>query len=195
MKPMRPAILLSISLIAAGCRSTPSKPSESQSAPTASTATLLAAKSNGPHACAKDDDCVNSCRHGAVNRSWWESSYPGGEPCEDGCAAKGTDPAKCEQGECVAFFMGRRFPACTQKNETVAPGPGPAHRCQEDKDCRMSCRYGAVNAAWYTDGAKGECKDGCAQARRARCDSGACVAVVGDKVDEGCTKRSIYTQR
>jgi len=195
MMRMRLAILLSISFIAAGCRSTPAKPTEAQQAPTTSAAVTAAPKPTGPHACAKDDDCVNSCRHGAVNKSWWESSYPGGEACEDGCTAKGTDPAKCEQGQCVAFYMGRRFAACTNKNESVLPDPGPAHRCQEDKDCRMSCRYGAVNAEWYTQGPKNECKDGCAQARRARCDSGTCVAVMGDKVDENCTKRSIYSQR
>lgn len=201
---MRAALILSMLLLGAGCRGKPSPPPtdapQAVSVPVATASSTQTAQPTAPaapnedavHACTKDDDCVNSCRHGAVSRSWWEASYPGGEPCEDGCTSKGTDPPKCRQGHCAAYFQGKPSAECTLKNESVIPGPGPAHRCQSDADCRMSCRYGAVNAQWYTYGAKGECKDGCAMARHARCDSGACVAMRGNQVDERCTKRPIY---
>ena len=146
----------------------------------------------GSFDCAKDDDCTNSCRHGAVNRRWWEAQYPGGEGCEDGCTSKGSEAPRCEQGRCAAYFMGKPSAECTQKNADVLPGPGPAHRCGADADCRMSCRYGAVNASWYGWGAKGECKDGCDEGRSARCEAGSCVAMQGAKGDPECTRRSIH---
>ena len=59
----------------------------------------------------------------------------------------------------------------------------------------MSCRYGAVNASWYSTGAKGECKDGCDEGHTTRCQSGSCVALVGTQVDPECTRRSIHERQ
>jgi hypothetical protein len=135
---------------------------------------------------------MNSCKHGAVNRRWWQRQYPGDEACEDGCSSKGSEAPRCEQGKCTAYFMGKRSAECTQKQASVLPGPGPAHRCQADGDCRLSCRYGAVSASWYSWGARGDCKEGCEEGRSVLCKGESCVALVGDKVDPQCTRRSIH---
>lgn len=135
---------------------------------------------------------MNSCRHGAVAKRWWDAQYAGGEACDDGCASMGSDPPRCEERTCVAYHLGKRSDECTRKSEPVMPGPGPAHRCMKDADCKMSCRYGAVSAAWYAYGARGECKDGCDEGRAARCEDGSCAAYVGSRKDPECTRRSIH---
>jgi hypothetical protein len=194
---MRPALA---ALLLAGCTPTPNQNAPAPSASPSAASTTSSAKPEPPVAaptkfgCAGDADCWSSCAHGAVNRRWWEEQYPGGEGCEDGCTSKGSEAPKCEQGSCVAYAFGKRAPECTHVEREVTQGPGPAHRCSVDGDCRMSCAYGAVNAAWY-DSASGlsECKDGCAhQSNVARCQNGGCVAMAGTIVDPTCTRRSIH---
>ncbi|MBI4953380.1 MAG: hypothetical protein HY908_15225 [Myxococcales bacterium] len=164
----------------------PNAPTPSASAP-ASTAP------SDPFACGTDADCWSSCRHGAVSKAWWQASYPGDEGCDDGCTSKGFELPRCEGGSCVAYFQGRRADDCTRRDLPVVAGPGPAHRCSGDADCKVSCRYGAVNKAWYGYAAKDECKDGCARAaREARCEAGACVAYANGARVASCTGRSIH---
>jgi len=104
------------------------------------------------------------------------------------------------------------LPACHEKPAaTPAPGaagPPPAsaaqaapapesvlkdpHRfdCAADADCMNSCRYGAVNSAWYLRAMKApgyaECEDGCDNQISAapRCEGGGCVATQRDPQDE-----------
>ena len=145
-------------------------------------------------ACEVDADCTNSCQHGAVNKAWWEAQYPGGEACEDGCTSKGTDPARCEAKQCVAYAHGKPAPECTRKQAPVLSGPGPAHRCNQDSDCTMTCAYGAVNKHWASYGAKRLCKDGCEDqfSEPPHCDSGACVAYLNGKPTSRCSRMSIH---
>jgi hypothetical protein len=149
-------------------------------------------------ACTADGDCMNSCHHGAVNRAWYAEKYPGGERCEDGCTSKGTEPARCIDGLCVAFRLGKRSVGCTRLAADVIPGPGPAHSCATDDDCGMSCLYGAVNNNWYSysvDRAV-ECKDGCAsKGADARCEDGVCVGYLRGERSDGCTRRNIHNPR
>lgn len=147
--------------------------------------------------CAHDEDCVSSCLHGAVSRAWWERAYPGGEACEDGCAAKGTDPPRCVAGACAAFRAGAPDPLCTCRDAPVATGPGPAHRCGADGDCMMSCEFGALRRDWFESQGllRFECKDGCAEIGEARCRSGACVAERAGQPVEACTRRPAHPRR
>lgn len=193
-------VLSTLLFVASSCHSPPAPPKDSTPEPRATASSSAAAPiasaratvSAGAHACGSDADCMNSCAHGAVNRAWWEKSYPGGEACEDGCASKFSETPRCEAGSCIAYARGKRDEHCTQKEVPVPPGPGPAHRCQADADCRMSCRYGAVSSSWYSWGASNECKDGCEEGRSARCQSGTCVAFRGTERDAECSSRSIH---
>jgi len=147
-------------------------------------------------ACAADGDCLNSCNHGAVNATWYAERYPGGERCEDGCTSKGTEPARCIDGLCVAFRLGQRSEECTRRAAEVIPGPGPAHACAADDDCSVSCAYGAVNREWYSYSVDpaGECKDGCAsKGASAKCEDGTCVGYLRGERSEGCTHRNIHS--
>ncbi len=76
-------------------------------------------------ACGRNGDCMASCRHGAVARTWWESTYPGGEACEDGCTSKGTQPPVCTNGKCVARRDGADDPACTFVESDSLPKAAP----------------------------------------------------------------------
>ncbi|MFO0553618.1 MAG: hypothetical protein U0271_34870 [Polyangiaceae bacterium] len=167
--------------------------STATSAATVSAHASASASPSDRFACESDGDCTNSCMHGAVAMRWYEANYPGGEACDDGCTSKGTEPAKCEQKRCVAYAQGKRAPECTNLDKPVVPGPGPAHRCTQDTDCRMSCRYGAVNKLWYEYRAKDECKDGCARGNSPRCEGGVCTAYRNGKLDADCTQRSIFS--
>ena len=193
---MRPAVLVLSLCALAACSRKPTEPEPAATARApAEPPSAAAAAAAAEHACANDADCTNSCLHGAVNRAWWERTYPGGEACEDGCTSKGTDPARCEAGSCVAYVSGARSDECTKRRRAPLPGPGPAHRCSSDDDCRTSCRYGAVNREWYSYGATNECKDGCAsKGDSARCEGGACVAYAGAKRNDLCTRRSIHVR-
>lgn len=62
--------------------------------------------------CQRDADCLLSCRHGAVNASWYHAALPNGEACQDGCASKGLT-ASCAAGRCVAKKNGALVPECT----------------------------------------------------------------------------------
>jgi len=65
-------------------------------------------------------------------------------------------------------------------------------RCDKDADCHISCRYGAVNEAWFRSEKRNECKDGCQQGTsHVKCEEHVCVAYGRDKRDDGCTKRPI----
>ena len=70
--------------------------------------------------CQRDADCLLSCRHGAVNASWYHAALPSGEPCEDGCASKGLT-ASCDAGRCVAKKNGALVPECTGLTTPVTP--------------------------------------------------------------------------
>ncbi|MCA9716241.1 MAG: hypothetical protein KC468_16285 [Myxococcales bacterium] len=146
------------------------------------------------HRCARDEDCMNSCSQGAVSVAWYREAYPGREACEDGCESKGTEPARCEQGACVAYWMGRRNDECTRRPPTRDDRPGPAHSCARDDDCVTDCALGAVNRAWYElDPARPRCKDGCARkgSEAPRCREGLCVAWYRGAPDDVCTRRPV----
>lgn len=70
----------------------------------------------GPaHRCTSDTDCTNDCAYGAVNRAWFEALVdPDG--CKDGCTSKGTEAARCEDGRCVAYRLGKRDASCTGRS-------------------------------------------------------------------------------
>jgi hypothetical protein len=70
-----------------------------------------------PHSCGAAEDCICSCKFGAVNRDWYSHSVDPKTECKDGCASKGMS-ARCEQGRCVAYFRGDPEPhtGCTGKN-------------------------------------------------------------------------------
>jgi len=72
------------------------------------------------HRCKRDAECLLSCTHGAVNADWYHAALPSGEPCEDGCAAKGL-AASCEAGRCVAKKNGVLAPECTGLIKPVTP--------------------------------------------------------------------------
>jgi hypothetical protein len=148
--------------------------------------------------CAADGDCLNSCNHGAVNRAWYVERYPGDERCEDGCTSKGTEPAKCLDGLCVAFRLGQRAEDCTRRKAEVIPGPGPAHSCATDDDCSLSCMYGAVNRSWYSYSVTRdqECKDGCAsKGMDAKCEQGRCLAFRRGEPSPGCSGRNVHNPK
>jgi hypothetical protein len=143
--------------------------------------------------CTANAECTASCRHGAVSRAWHTATYPGGEACEDGCTSKGTEPPRCENRACVAYRAGARDPLCTALDVDPIPGPGPAHRCDADEQCTLSCARGAVNTAWLSWHAEAECRDGCTGAGAGPPRSGACrrVAYRGGKPDTACTELPI----
>jgi hypothetical protein len=75
-------------------------------------------------ACQSDDDCMNSCAHGAVNRSWYLGNTGTFSECKDGCANQVSAPPRCIEGSCVAFQRDPRGPGkvtrrdgCTRKGE------------------------------------------------------------------------------
>lgn len=176
-------------------RAVGSRPPEVEVRPAPSAPPTAAAA--GPFTCQRDDDCTASCTHGAVNRRYQQSRYPGGEACEDGCTRKGTDAPRCQGGECVAYHLGAPDPLCTRvANQRTEPlVPGPAHRCQRDDECRMSCAFGAIRGDWYgwQDLAAHECRDGCAaKGTRAGCEDGICVARRDGARLRDCELRSIY---
>lgn len=187
-KPAEPAVAPSTPVSIASAPPTPTTP--------ASPASRMppAPASDSPLACNADRDCTNSCRHGAVNRRWWELKYPGEEGCEDGCTSKGTDPARCENGKCTAYAFGKPAKECTELLREVVPGPGPAHRCNAPADCMNSCRYGAVNRNWYGLAQRNECKDGCAGkgSEAPRCEKGMCTAYNRGVSHPHCTERSVH---
>lgn len=167
---------------------------EAPRTPASAQTTAPPPRADSPFACNDAKDCTNSCRHGAVNRQWWEAKYPGEEGCEDGCTSKGTDPPRCESGKCVAYAFGKLAKECTELARDVAPGPGPAHRCNSPTDCMSSCRYGAVNKTWYGFAERHECKDGCAGkgTEVPRCEKGTCTAYNRGLVHPHCTQRSVH---
>jgi hypothetical protein len=145
-------------------------------------------------ACQHDDDCLASCRHGAVSKAWHIAAYPGEEACEDGCANKGTESPRCEAGSCVAYRDGDRHPVCTRVDRAVLAGPGPAHRCTVDADCMQTCAHGAINREWFSWHDFGpDCRDGCTRKGTdpPRCEEGQCVAYHLGTRDDLCTARSV----
>ncbi|CAN5314406.1 hypothetical protein BH09MYX1_BH09MYX1_15520 [soil metagenome] len=198
--------VLSAALLAAVFGCTRADPSPSARAPGASASTTnaaatpampsfaasgpadAAAVSDGRHACAKDAECTLSCTHGAVNRDWYRKSHPGGEACEDGCAAKGTSVA-CTAGQCVAMRGGAVDSSCTGVVKPVE-AIGPYHRCTSARDCTLTCKYGALNAA-RARSLVDDCDDGCA-VHEVDCRAGSCVAVNHGAVVSGCSHVSIW---
>jgi len=154
------------------------------------------------YACERDEDCLVSCAQGAVSWRWYREALPGGESCEDGCAADGIS-ARCEAGACVATRDDgagpRPDPSCTRRDDAPPPErPGPAHRCAADDDCTLRCRLGAVNRR--TIGALVElgpdCRDGCRSAGMSvRCEEGRCLALRLNEPEPLCTERSIWPER
>lgn len=72
--------------------------------------------------CATDRDCMNSCAHGAVSKTWYMRNQQSLQECEDGCADQVAAPPRCESGGCVAYWeepsspgVIRRNQACTRK--------------------------------------------------------------------------------
>lgn len=123
--------------------------------------------------------------------------YPGGEACEDGCTGKGAEPPRCQDGGCVAYRLGAPDPLCTRKPDqrTEPLSPGPAHRCQRDDECRLSCAFGAIRSDWYgwQDLAARECRDGCSsKGMSVRCEDGLCAAYLGGARRRDCELRSIH---
>ena len=148
-----------------------------------------------PYACKTADDCMSSCMHGAVNTAWYREQYPGGELCKDGCVRKGTDAALCIDGGCVSYYKGERNDACTRREIELSSVPGPAHVCNSDADCLLSCSLGAVNRHWYERRTnQTECDDGCEgpDSDPPRCEERLCVAYRAGKKDGSCTRRSVW---
>jgi len=115
--------------------------------------------------------------------------------------------------------------ACSDKTQRATPPPPPPpsstslpagaapgspssplrdpHRfdCAADADCKNSCAYGAVNAAWYTRNEGHpefrECQDGCANQISAppRCEGGQCVAYQVDPRDPKHVSRRDHCTR
>jgi hypothetical protein len=72
-----------------------------------------------PYRCARDQDCVVSCRFGAVATVWWRAHGADDDRgCQDGCASKGL-VAVCERGSCATddtrFGKRQRVPECTRR--------------------------------------------------------------------------------
>lgn len=88
------------------------------SATSATTTTTPTASSSAPvspdapYACEKDADCYVSCKHGAVNRAWYDAAKL--SECKDGCQM-GTDKVKCEDKVCVAYSGTKRVDGCTKR--------------------------------------------------------------------------------
>lgn len=194
---------LALVLLLAGCTSdTASRTPEpkvvgpktlTQTAPAAPTPAPAVPKIAEAHRCATPSDCTASCRHGAVNRRWWETTYPGGESCEGGCADKAAETPTCVEGACQAMRQGKADPRCTKLSVAPIPGPGWAHRCAKEDSCMLSCTWGAVNKAWYATLTQQECKGGCtAKGMSVRCHHGSCQAMRDGAVYQGCTLRSIH---
>jgi len=74
----------------------PSTPAESVT-PATPAAPVVPAK----WACKTDDDCMNSCSQGAVNREWYRTADV--RECEDGCENQLSESPRCIDGGCVAF--------------------------------------------------------------------------------------------
>ena len=69
--------------------------------------------------CKADTDCVTSCMHGALNRTWYDRL---GDGCDDGCSSKGMH-GECISNRCVAFDRNdERVDSCTNM-------PGPDEIC------------------------------------------------------------------
>ena len=193
--------VLSAALLLSGCRCReqpapePAAPADDTAPPPAIPEDPVAGELAAMFSCSQNRDCLNSCRHGAVNRDWYATHYPGGENCRDGCAASGYRPPRCLDGICTAFRDGEPDPDCTRREIEILVGPGPAHACAEDGDCMASCLYGAVNGGWYAASPKtrGECRGGCAaKGIEVRCVDGGCAAFRGERIDADCTRRPIF---
>jgi hypothetical protein len=144
-------------------------------------------------ACQSDADCHVSCWHGAVNLGWWQKAYPGDEACESGCTRPGTEAPRCEGFCCVAYAFGQPDELCTETRRPPMSGFGPAHRCQLDRDCRLSCRLGAINAEWYGWTNPADCDGGCQRATMSvRCADGACLALRAERPDPSCSLRNVH---
>ena len=52
--------------------------------------------------CVADGDCLTSCHFGAVSAAWYAAQVDFVE-CEGGCTNQLAEPARCIDGECVAF--------------------------------------------------------------------------------------------
>jgi hypothetical protein len=79
------------------------------------------------------------------------------------------------------------------------PSPKPVAvdwSCKVDKDCTISCGWGAVNADWYRKTQPRDCDDGCETVDAVSCESGVCTAWTRAKGDaartvaQECTKRT-----
>jgi hypothetical protein len=145
--------------------------------------TAAGSKAPGAFGCKVAADCVNSCRHGAVSRTWYRTHYPGGERCKDGCTSKGTEAPRCVAQSCVAYYKGKPSATCTRRQVKVLPGPGPAHQCTSAAQCMNSCLFGALNARWYQRHTwhkrlDQRCEDGCASKFHGppRCEERMCTA-------------------
>jgi hypothetical protein len=152
------------------------------------------AASDERFACEHDGDCIASCRHGAVNRTWHTAAYPGEEACEGGCTSKGADLPRCEARSCAAYLDGSPDPGCTHRDEAVLAGPGPAHRCATDDDCMQTCAHGAINREWFGwQTPEPDCRGGCTRAgtETPLCEDGRCVAYHLGKRDDLCTERPV----
>ncbi|MBL8946989.1 MAG: hypothetical protein JNK45_27705 [Myxococcales bacterium] len=196
---MLPRISIAVLLLAACSAATPepttkAEPAKAEHAKAEPTAgTEVAAQPSARLACTANDECLASCRHGAVNRAWHAATYPGGEACEDGCTAKGTEAPRCEQGRCTAYRGGALDSQCTALDVAPLDGPGPAHRCAADDDCAVHCEHGAVNRQWLSWQRPSECGDGCTSPGHEppRCEDGRCVAYRGGARHAACTGRVV----
>ncbi|HLD44026.1 MAG TPA: hypothetical protein VJC18_01220 [bacterium] len=69
------------------------------------------------YSCARDTDCLLSCKEGAVNGRWYKQytkHVTGFHECEGGCESLGM-VAKCENFICEAYLDGTKYPQCTRK--------------------------------------------------------------------------------
>lgn len=78
----------------------------------ATTSASSSTSADAPYACEKDADCYVSCKHGAVNRAWYDAAKL--PECKDGCQM-GTDKVKCEGRVCVAYSGDNRVDGCTKR--------------------------------------------------------------------------------
>lgn len=120
--------LLSGCLVACSSQRSSSPPVDKSSPAAAAAKTKAAVKpivrpeptEQGRWDCAKDSDCRNSCRYGAVSKAWYTAQQSLIAECQDGCNNQISAPPKCIDKQCAAFDRrtGKPRPFCTKRKVT-----------------------------------------------------------------------------
>lgn len=101
-------------------------------------------------------------------------------------ATTSTPPTATASASLPAIVNPSATPVATAPAGDSADAP---YRCDQDADCTVSCKWGALNGTWYRDKHLPECKDGCKRgADSVKCDAHVCTAFKrGGRVDD-CTR-------